>query len=498
MGSLTIMKFHFNIIQYRVALRRGFLAPAPTGAMKRASKIAHALGQFGESTVSVRTGKMKLAGMWTAPGSHTAGWRMPGSVEGTAYTFRHTADIAQICERGKMDCLFFADSNLMQNSDLLEKRDIAMERQSAPARLEAMSVITALAAVTSNIGLIATATTTYNEPYNIARRFATIDQISGGRGGWNLVTSQHVREAMNYGLEDHMEHDERYARAEEFFDVCAGLWDGWEYGAIVEDKANARYSDMSKFHMLDHAGRYFKVKGPLNVPRSPQGRPIIAQAGASGPGRDLAARIADMVFLASSDMADCKAFADDVRARAEKFGRKPSDFTVTPGFVPVVGRTEAEAREHYLELQSQITDEQAIGAIRHLSGGLDLSKFPLDGPLPDLPPTNGPQARQKILIETARRENFTLREAGRWFAQSFGHNVVWGSPEMIADFMEEWFRKEACDGYCILFPYYRRGVTDFVDLVIPELQRRGLFRTEYEGSTLRENLGLPVPKSIYA
>jgi FMN-dependent oxidoreductase (nitrilotriacetate monooxygenase family) len=441
---------------------------------------------------------MRLAGMWTAPGSHAAGWRMPDAETGTAYQFKHSADIARLCEDAKMDSLFFADSNVLRTVDQIEKGDVAMEQQHQPARLEAPTLIAALAAVTSRIGLIATATTTYNEPYNVARRFATLDQISGGRTGWNLVTSQFENEAPNYGAEQHMEHDERYRRAQEFFDVASGLWDGWDEGALVEDKKNARYSDISKFHVLNHSGDYFKVKGPLNIPRSPQGRPIIAQAGASGPGRDLAARIADLVFVASSSRDETKAFRDDIRARAVDFGRSADDLKLLPGILPIVGRTQDEAREHYLQLQSLITDEQAIMAIRRLGGGLDLSKYPLDGPLPDLPMTNGAQGRQQILIDLARKENLTLRDLGKRFAESVGHNLVWGTPEHIADLMEDWFRNGACDGFCVLFPYYRRGVEDFVKLVIPELQRRGLFRTEYEGKTLRENLGLNQPKSRYA
>jgi N-acetyl-S-(2-succino)cysteine monooxygenase len=442
--------------------------------------------------------KLRLAGMWTAPGSHASGWRMPDAATGTAYTFKHFVDIARICEDAKMDSLFFADSNVLRTVDLIEKGDISMERQHQPARLEAPTLISALAAVTSRIGLIATSTTTYNEPYNIARRFATLDQISDGRTGWNLVTSQFENEAPNYGFEQHMEHDERYRRAQEFFDVVSGLWDGWDEGALVEDKTSARYSDITKFHVLNHSGKYFNVKGPLNIPRSPQGRPIIAQAGASGPGRDLAARIADLVFVASSSLEETKAFGDDIRARAIRFGRAPDDLKLMPGILPILGRTEQEAREHYLKLQSLITDEQAIMAIRRLGGGVELSKYSLDEPLPDLPITNGAQARQQILSDMARKENLTLRELGRRFAESVGHNLVWGTPGSIADMMEEWFRKGACDGFCVLFPYYPRGVEDFVKLVIPELQRRGLFRTEYEGCTLRENLGLRQPKSNYA
>jgi FMN-dependent oxidoreductase (nitrilotriacetate monooxygenase family) len=255
---------------------------------------------------------------------------------------------------------------------------------------------------------------------------------------------------------------------------------------------------MTKFHILNHSGKYFKVKGPLNVPRSPQGRPIIAQAGASGPGKELAARISDVIFLAASTPEDSKAFYDDVRSRAVALGRSTDEFKLLPGLMPIVGRTEQEAKEHYLELQSLITDEQALVALRRLAGGLDLTKYPLDGPMPELPPTNGPQSRQRILMDAARKENLTLGEAGRRFAESVGHYLLWGTPRHIADVMEEWFVKGACDGFCVIFPYFPRGVEDFTRLVIPELQRRGLFRRAYEGRTLRENLGVPVPTGRYA
>lgn len=418
---------------------------------------------------------------------------MPEAARSTVTTFEHYVDVARKCEAAKLDALFFADGNAIQPTPLIEKRDRDAEKFYRAAIIEAMSLLPALSAVTSKLGLIATGTTTYNEPYTIARRFATIDLISKGRAGWNLVTSQHENEAPNFGFEEHMEHDERYARAEEFFDVVTGLWNSWDDDALVEDKENARYFDVGKVHVLNHKGKYFSVKGPLNVPRSPQGRPIIVQAGSSGPGRNLAARIADLVFSANSTIEESKAFTDDLRARAASFGRAPSSFKLMPGFMPILGRTEEEAKEHYLLLQSLITDEQALIAISRFSGGVDLSKYPLDGPLPELPVVNGAQTRQKIMIETARRENLSIRQIGRRFAESLGHNLVWGTPSQVADIMEEWFAKEACDGFCILPPYFPRGVSDVTDLLVPELQRRGLFRTEYEGNTLRENLGLAMP-----
>lgn len=449
--------------------------------------------------MTTNSDKLRLVGVWSPPGSHSAGWRMPDSPEGDSYSFEHLKAVAQRLEAAKLDAMFFADSNLMQIAPQIESGDIGGERFTRIVRMEALSMIAALSAVTERMGFIATATTTYNEPYSLARRFATIDYLSGGRAGWNLVTSQHEGEAQNFNKTEHMAHDLRYERAEEFFDVCAGLWDCWEEGALVVDKENARYSDMSKIHVLNHKGKQFSVKGPLNVPRSPQGRPIVAQAGASGPGRELAARISDIIFLATSDVDACKAFTDDVRERAVRMGRPANAFKAMPGFTPIVGRTESEAKEHYERLNSLVTDEQGLSALRRVAGGLDLTQFPLDGPMPELPPTNGPQARQQIVKDWVKADpSMTLRDVGRRFAASDGHHQVYGTPEQIADIMEDFFRKGACDGFCVIFPYFMRGITDFTDLVVPELQRRGLFRTEYEGHTLRENLGLEEPKSIFA
>jgi len=441
---------------------------------------------------------MRLVGVWSPPGAHSGGWRQPDSPSrDEAYGFENMARVARYCEDAKLDALFLADANYLHITPMVEKGDHSADSYSKIFRAEAVTMIAALAAITSKLGVIATATTTYHEPYNLARSLSTVDLVSGGRAGWNLVTSQIDAEAQNYGQDSHMEHGERYERAGEFFDVCAGLWDGWEKDALVIDKENARYCDVSKIHVLNHEGKHFRVKGPLNLPRSAQGRPIIAQAGASVAGRTLAARTSDIVFVASSTLEETKEFTDDLRARVVTFGRAASDVKILPGLVPIIGRTEAEAKEHYLRLQEAITDQDGMIALRRLSVGVDLTKFPLDGPLPELPPTNGATARQKIVLDWARKENLTLREVGRRFVEASGHHLVWGTPEKVADMMEDWFRKKACDGFCIIFPYFPRGVEDFVTMVVPELQRRGLFRTEYEGDTLRANLGLPDPRPIF-
>ncbi len=442
--------------------------------------------------------QMNLAAFWLPPGAHNAGWLMPNAAKGTENTFEHYKHVAQLAEAGKMDALFFQDTVAMGRTDLLVRGDPNAGRFTHAARIEPMSLLPALAVVTSRLGLISTGTTTYNEPYHLARRFLSIDNLSGGRAGWNLVTSQNEDEAQNFGLDTHVDHASRYERAEEFYDVVVGLWDSWEDGSIIEDKSTGMYFDASKVHVLDHVGKHFKVRGPLNVPRSPQGRPVIAQAGSSGPGMELAARTAECVFTAQRSIGEGQAYYCEIKGKMAKYGRDPNDMRVLPGLVPVVGRTESEARKHYLELQSLISDEQATTMLNRLTGGVDVTKYPLDGPLPDLPPSNSALSRQRIMVELARRENLSIRQLGRRFAEGKGHRVVWGSPQMIADDMQSWFEAGACDGFCIMFPYYPRGVEDFVQLVIPELQRRGLFRTEYAGPTLRENMGISMPENRYA
>lgn len=430
---------------------------------------------------------------WFPPGQ----WRMPDAVPGAESSFKMFAHIAHLAEQAKMDAMFLADTVTSQPVDLIAKGLSYGEQVPRGVGLEPVTILPALATLTSRIGLIATATTTYNEPYHIARRFASIDLISEGRAGWNLVTSQSESEAQNFGFDVHMEHHERYERAGEFYDVVSGLWDSWQEGAMLEDKKSARYFDMSKVRLLNHEGRYFKVRGPLNVVRSPQGRPVVVQAGASGPGKALAARVADCVFSAQSNLSEGKAFYDEIKRRAVEHGRRPEDVKVMPGLAPIIGRTQEEADELQARFQSLITDEQALRTLYRISGGLDLTTFPLDGPMPELPISNGAQARQKILVDIAARENLTLRQAAHRFAQGQAHHHVCGTVETVADVMQEWFEAEACDGFCMMPTYYPRGVTDITEKLIPELRRRGLFRTEYEGSTLRQNLGLPTPKNRY-
>ena len=443
--------------------------------------------------MTMNDGRMRLCAFWFPPGSHPGGWRMADAVPGTESSFAIFAEVARLAEEARFDAIFFADAAAVLPVDLIARGDPrAGEVHRGAAGLEPATLLPALAALTTRIGLIATATTTYNEPYHIARRFATLDQISGGRGGWNLVTSQAESEAQNFGFETHMAHDDRYDRASEFFDVVAGLWDSWDDGAVIEDKVRAVYFDHTKVRLLNHRGRHFSVRGPLNVLRSPQGRPIVVQAGASGPGTALAARVADCVFSAQTTVAEGKAFYADVKAQAAALGRDPASIKIMPGLIPILGRTRAEADDLGEALRERITDNQALRSLYRIAGGLDLRQFPLDGPLPDLPLTNAAQGRQKRLVDTARHENLTLLQAARRFAEGQSHQLACGTAGSIADTMQEWFEAGACDGFCLMPSYYPRGVTDIVALLVPELQRRDLFRTQYEGRTLRENLGLPT------
>lgn len=444
-------------------------------------------------------GKMRLCLFWFTPGSHPGGWRMPNAKRGAGLRFSDLVDIARRAEDGKLDAIFFADALTVPTVDLIEAgARNAGQMQRHAAGLEPTTLLPALATATRRLGLIATATTTYNEPYHIARRFASIDHISDGRAGWNLVTSQTESEAQNFGFDEHLAHDDRYDRASEFFDVVTGLWDSWDDGELSEDKDTAEYFDASRVHVLNHVGKHFRVRGPLNVVRAPQGRPVIVQAGASGPGKALAARIADCVFTAQSDIDEAKAFHDELKSMVAANGRDPDQVRIMPGLMPIIGETDEDAERIADELRAGITDDAALRSLHRISGGLDLREFPLDGPLPELPETNGAQARQKMLIDMARKHDLTLIQAARRFAEGQAHLVITGSAATIADRMEEWFRAGACDGFNLMPTYFPDGLDDIIDRLVPELQSRGLFRTEYEGATLRENLGLEQPQSRYA
>jgi len=432
---------------------------------------------------------MRLGAFIHETGQHVAAWRHPDAYAHSGTSFAEASAVARTAERGKFDLLFLADSAAVSMFGSPESR----ARMGKLVKFEPMTLLSALAAVTSRLGLVATSTTTYAEPYTLARQFASLDQISGGRSGWNLVTSNNEAEAFNHGRDQHVAHADRYDRAAEFAEVVNGLWDSWDDDAFVRDKTSGVYFDPAKMHVLNHRGKHFAVRGPLNVARSPQGRPVLVQAGASDTGRDLAARVAELVFTAQDVFEKAREFYSDVMARLPKFGRAPADVKVMPGIYPVVGRTEAEAREKYDYLQSLIHPSVGIAVLEHTIGVGGLGKYPLDGPVPDMGDTNGPLSRQRLLVEAARRDNMTLWELCLHNAGPRGHLLAIGTPAQVADVMEYWFRGGAADGFNVMPAWLPGSLDDFVDMVIPELQRRGLFRTDYEGSTLRDNLGLPRP-----
>ncbi|MBV8391762.1 MAG: LLM class flavin-dependent oxidoreductase [Alphaproteobacteria bacterium] len=441
--------------------------------------------------------KLHLGGFFSVPGNHLAGWRHPDAVPTYDMDFQGYAHITQVAEAAKFDTIFFQDTVGVSGSRALARGERTRAKLSRTVKLEPTATLAALAVVTERIGLVATATTTYNEPYNIARRFMSIDHISGGRAGWNLVTSQIEDESENFGFDQHMPHADRYERAAEFYEVVTGLWDSWEEDGLLRDKQSGLYMDRDKVHFLDHVGRHFRVKGPLNITRSPQGRPVVAQAGSSEAGRELAARTADVVFTAQTRLEEAKAFYADIKGRMTRHGRTPDDVKIMPGLTPVLGRTMEEAQEKYEELQALMPDDVALQSLSHISGGLDLSKYPLDGPLPELPPSNAAKARQALVVKTARERNMTLRQIARQTAAGTGHRVLVGTPHYMADEMEAWLKEEAVDGFNIVCNHYPKPFEDFCRLVVPELQRRGLFRSEYEGQTLRDHLGLKVPENRY-
>ena len=432
---------------------------------------------------------MRLGAFVHETGQHVAAWRHPEAHMQSGTSFAEMVENAQLAERGKFDLLFLADTAAVN----LEGSDDVRGRMGEVVKFEPMTILSALAAVTKNLGLVATSTTTFNEPYTLARQFASLDQISGGRSGWNLVTSNNEQDALNYSRDEHLSHADRYDRAIEFAEVVSGLWDSWDEDAFIRDKESGISFDTTKMHVLNHKGKHFQVRGPLNVACSPQGRPVLVQAGASGTGRDVAARIAELVFTASSTFEQAKEFYGDVRNRIPRFGRSQDQVLVMPGFYPVVAPTLSEAQEKYDYLQSLIPVPVGISILEHTIGVHGLDKLPLDGPVPEMADTNGPLSRQRLLLEQAKRDNLTFWELCLANAGPRGHVLSIGTPSQVADEMEHWFKDGAADGFNVMPAWNPGSLKDFVDLVIPELQRRGLFRTEYEATTLRGNLGLPRP-----
>jgi FMN-dependent oxidoreductase (nitrilotriacetate monooxygenase family) len=434
------------------------------------------------------TRQFKLGAFLMQTGHHIAAWRHPGAQADAGSNFRHYVELAQKAEAAKFDAVFLADSVGVRNSDLS-----SLSRTARADHFEPLTLLAAIAALTERIGLIATVSTSFNEPFNVARKFASLDQISGGRSGWNLVTSSGTGEAQNFNRDEHFEHALRYERAAEFHDVVTGLWDSWEDDSFVRDKPSGLYFDEHKLHVLGHKGAHFSVRGPLNVARSPQGRPVVVQAGASEAGRDLAARTAEVIFVAHQTFEEAKAFYADIKGRLPRHGRHPDEVKIMPGIFPVVGRTQAEAEEKFEQLQELVHPVVGVSLLSNVIGGFDFSSLPVDAPLPELPETNGPKSRQRLLLDLARRENLSIRDLYLRIAGARGHQQVVGTPASIADQLQQWFEEGGADGFNIMAPWFPGGLDDFIELVLPELQRRGLFRTEYEGRTLREHLGLQRP-----
>ena len=438
------------------------------------------------------TRQLKLGAFLMATGHHVAAWRHPYVPADAGLDFAAYKQLARIAEAAKFDALFVADSIAADASAIASK----MPRSDY---FEPLTLLAALSAVTEHIGLIATATTSYNVPYHVARKYASLDHLSGGRAGWNLVTSDNAAEAQNFGRDEHIGHAQRYSRAKEFYDVVTGLWDSWQDDAFIRDKTSGQYYDPAKLHVLNHAGEHFRVKGPLNVARPPQGYPVIVQAGSSEVGRELAAQTAEVVFTAQPSLASAQAFYADLKGRLGKYGRSADSLKIMPGVFVVVGQTQAEAEEKFESFQALVEPEVGVALLGRMLGNFDLSQYPLDGPLPELPLTqSGQQSRQKLLTELAGKDNLSLAQLGRKIAGGRGHYSVIGTRSQIADQLQAWFEQGAADGFNVLVPHLPGGLEDFAEGVVPELQRRGLFRTEYEGKTLRENLGLARPKNRFA
>jgi alkanesulfonate monooxygenase len=436
--------------------------------------------------------KLRLTAFMRPVSLHTAAWRYPGAWPDGNFNFQHLVRLIQTLEKGKIDGFFMADHLAVLNMPM-----DALKRSATPTSFEPFTLLSALAMVTKNIGLMATGSTTYDAPYHVARRFASLDHISGGRAAWNIVTTANPDASRNFGFDEQMDHDERYVRAREFFDVVTGLWDSWADDAFIRDTDQGVYFDPDKLHVLDHHGTYFDVRGPLNIARPIQGWPVIVQAGSSNAGRQLAAETAEAIFTAMRDIEEAKAFTADIRARAAKAGRDPNHIKVLPGCMIYVADSLDEARAKRAKLDSMVHYDSAIAGLS-IALGLDARKLDPDAKLAELPipPSNASQSGRDRTLALARREDMTVRQVAQRLGGHGGLSML-GTPKMIADQMEEWLEAGASDGFTLQFPYLPMGLDDVIERVIPELQRRGLFRTEYEGPTLRDNLGLPRPENRF-
>ena len=438
-----------------------------------------------------RTGQMSIGMNILGLGGHSAAWRIGEAPWSALQDVSYFQNIARISERGCLDAIFLADGPALQAD---------VSRQPA-GRLEPMVLLTAVALATERIGVIATASTTYNSPYNLARRIASMDYISKGRAAWNAVTNAGDAAAQNFGLGEAPLHVDRYERAAEFVEVVQKLWDSWEDDAIIGDHVNGRFAHKEKVHAINHVGKHFNVKGPLNVPRTPQGRPVVVQAGGSEGGKALGSRYADAIFCTQTTLEDGLEFYREMKSRAAAWGRNPEHLKIMPGLSTVIGSTEEEANRRADELDAYAGPDGSLAQVAQRIG-IPIKDLDLDGPLPwhrlgDLtPPEKGSHGFFEAQIKLAKRENLTVRQLSRRIRS--GHRNVIGGPERIADTLEEWFLAGAADGFNLMPDYFPSGAADFVDHVVPILRQRGVFRHEYTGTTLREHLGLPRPENQYA
>ena len=425
---------------------------------------------------------IKLGLFLAGYGHHVASWRHEKAIEKGPMDLNHLVNTAQLAEKGLFDLVFLADSLFVSESS----------HPNILSRFEPFTLLSVLSTATTNIGLAATASTTYSEPFHIARQFSSLDHLSHGRAAWNIVTSSITSTAENFNGTKLMEHELRYERANEFVEVTNKLWRSWDKGALVRDKETGEFIDVSKLHTIDHEGKHFKVRGPLNIERSPQGRPLLIQAGSSPTGTDLASKVADVIFTAQTQIEDAQNFYKQLKEKVSKQNRNPEEVYIMPGLFPILGDTEEEAHQNYQEIQDLILPEVGLSILAPYVGNIDLSQYDLDTKFADLDLStgNGVQSRFEIILKEAIKDDLTLEEVYKKVAGSRGHHIFVGTPEQLADKMEEWFKSSAADGFNIMPPILPSQFELFINNVIPILQERNLYKETYSEGTLRQKLGL--------
>ncbi|MTD11714.1 NtaA/DmoA family FMN-dependent monooxygenase [Acinetobacter sp. YIM 103518] len=442
--------------------------------------------------------QIKLGAFIPTTSQHAAGWHHPESRPQDHLSIDYAIELAKTAEKGLFDAYFLADGLSVNWSHGASKNANTIGYTDKAVGFEPVTLFSAISAVTKNIGFIATASTTYEDPYLLARKFASLDHISKGRAGWNVVTTSAADTARNFNFDRHPDPALRYERADEFIEVTQKLWDSWADDAFKYDKKTGQFFEASQSHEPLHSGKYFNVQGALNVPRPPQGYPVIVQAGQSEAGRELAAKYAEVIFTSQQNLEDAQAFYRDIKGRLVKYGRHADDIKIMPGVSIFVAKTEEEAQAKYDLLNSLILPDVGLGLLSGLSGGIDLSKYDLDAPFPKINDADLTfSSRQQLIIDIAKEHNFTIRQLYEYIASARGHWTLIGTPEQVVNQLQTWFENEAADGFNVLPPSTPAGLNDFVEFIVPELQRRGLFRTKYEGTTLRENLGLKRPENQY-